>query len=40
VLVGKLKFLIFEVVVHEDNKFAHARGEGDHRLFASGPQAV
>ena len=38
-LVGKLKFLIFEEVVHEDNEFAHARGEGDHWFFACGPQA-
>jgi hypothetical protein len=39
VLISKLKFFIFEEVVHEHDEFAHTRGEGDQWFFASGPQA-
>ena len=39
VLVGKLKFIIFEQVVHEDDEFAHAGGHGDQWFFSRGQQA-
>ena len=29
VLIGKLKVWIFEEAVHQDDKFAHARGKSD-----------
>jgi hypothetical protein len=38
VLVGKLKFIIFDQVIHQDDKFAHAGGHGDERFFAGGQQ--
>ena len=39
VLVGKLKFFIFEEVVHEDDEFAHASGHRHQWFFSGGEQA-
>jgi hypothetical protein len=37
--VGKLEFMIFKQVVHEQNEFAHAGRQGDQGFFACGAQA-
>ena len=39
VLVGKLKFIIFEQVVHEDDEFAHAGGHGNQWFLSRSQQA-
>ena len=39
VLTGKLKIMIFEEAVHEDDEFAHAGGHGDEGFLAGGAQA-
>src|SRR5674476_983448 len=39
VLTGKLKIMIFEGAVHEDDEFAHAGGHGDEGFLAGGAQA-
>ena len=39
VLAGKLKIIIFEEAVHEDDEFAHAGGHGDEGFLSCGPQA-
>jgi hypothetical protein len=40
VLIGKLKFLIFKQVIHEDDEFAHAGREGDEWFFTCGPEVL
>jgi thiol-disulfide isomerase/thioredoxin len=39
VLTGKLKIMIFEEAVHEDDEFAHEDGEGEFFGFAIGEEA-
>src|ERR1035437_4211143 len=39
VLTGKMKIMIVEEAVHEDDEFAHAGGHGDEGFLAGGPQA-
>jgi len=39
VLTGKLELIIFQEVVHEDDEFAHAGGQGDQGFFTGSPQA-
>jgi len=40
VLTGKLKMVVFEEAVHEDDQFAHAGGEGDFKFLAGGNQPL
>jgi hypothetical protein len=37
--VGKGKVWFFKQVVHEDDEFAHASGDGDKGLLSGGAQA-
>jgi len=39
VLVGKLKVIIFEKAVDEDDEFSHTGGHGDQGLLSCGEQA-